>query len=95
MLLIPAGDFQMGSNEDDIRGAKPAHTVHLDAFYMDKFEVTTSRYDEFLRATEREGKLWDPINLRKRGNRPVALVSWYDAHAYCEYYGKRLPTEAE
>ena len=47
MVLIPAGDFLMGSN-DGSSDEKPVHTVYLDAFYMDKYEVTNAKYAKFL-----------------------------------------------
>ena len=43
MVLIPAGEFQMGSNNGE-RDEKPVHTVYLDAFYIDKHEVTVAEY---------------------------------------------------
>ena len=49
MVLIPAGDFEMGSNDYD--GGKPVHTVYLDAFYIDKYEVTVGQYKLFLQET--------------------------------------------
>lgn len=42
MVLVPAGEFAMGSESDDIE--KPVHQVYLDAFYMDKYEVTNAHY---------------------------------------------------
>lgn len=51
MELIPAGTFQMGSDDDDARPDEyPVHTVHLDAFYMDIYPVTNAQYQKFLRA---------------------------------------------
>ncbi len=51
MMLIPAGEFQMGSNDFDMPDdEKPAHTVYVDAFYMDKYPVTNAQYKEFLDA---------------------------------------------
>ena len=52
MMLIPAGDFQMGSDDYDANvDEKPAHTVYVDAFYMDKYPVTNAQYKEFVDAT--------------------------------------------
>ncbi len=51
MVLIPAGEFQMGSKEAESgRDEQPVHTVHLDAFYIDKYEVTNAEYAAFLNA---------------------------------------------
>ena len=49
MVLIPASDFQMGSEDiDAFNDEKPVHTVYVDAFYMDKYPVTNAQYKEFL-----------------------------------------------
>ena len=87
MLLVPAGEFLYG---DDKR------RVTLNAFYMDKYEVTTNLYAEFMRATGREApEYWNGVSLASHGDRPVVGVDWSDADAYCRQYGKRLPTEQE
>ena len=108
MVLIPAGEFQMGSNESD--DEKPVHTVHVDDFYIDKYEVTNAEYKVFLDANPQWRKsriadiyhdgdyleLWDGNNYPPgKGEHPVTYVSWYAAMAYAKWAGKRLPTEAE
>ena len=51
MVLIPAGEFQMGSDDEDARlDEQPVHTVHLDAFYMDEYEVTNAQFKAFVDA---------------------------------------------
>jgi iron(II)-dependent oxidoreductase len=74
----------------------PQHTVHLDAFYIDKQEVTNQAYRAFVNATaHRPPTFWnDPRQLADPAQ-PVVGVSWYDAQAFCTWQGKRLPTEAE
>ncbi len=111
MVLIPAGEFQMGSNaRDAYDDEKPVHTVYVDAFYMDQYEVTNAQYKEFIDATPEwkkdripekyhDGnylKNWNGNNYPiGKENHPVANVSWYGAMAYAQWAGKRLPTEAE
>jgi len=133
MVLIPAGEFQMGTDTAEIpqlvQWAKewapsakaswfedetPRHKVYLDDFYMDVYEVTNAQYRRFVQATghkEPEGfkivrieggelilqygfKPWSDKNFND-DNQPVVCVTWEDAKAYCEWAGKRLPTEAE
>lgn len=97
MVLIPAGDFLMGSSDDDSElDERPEHRVWVDAFYLDKYEVSNARYDKFLEETGRvRPKFWEQIDLSVHGELPVVGVDWADAKAYCEWAGKRLPTEAE
>jgi formylglycine-generating enzyme required for sulfatase activity len=97
MVLIPAGEFWMGSPDGEgTKDEHPRHQVSLDAFNMDKFEVTVARYAEFVRSTNRlKPRYWDQVDSSKHGNLPVVGVNWDDAEAYCRWNGKRLPTEAE
>jgi len=108
MVLVPAGPFPMGVPKGDRDGGRdeyPRHEVYLDAYYIDKFEVTNGRYLEFVRATGHRPpqNVKDPSrNLWQGGlipesiaDRPVINVDWYDADAYCKWAGKHLPTEAE
>ncbi len=110
MVLIPAGDFQMGSNDYD--NEQPVHTVYVDAFYMDTHEVTNAEYKTFVLANPQWQKTripdvfhnryylfywdWDGNNYPVgEADHPVTWVSWYAAMAYSAWVGKRLPTEAE
>lgn len=87
MMLVPAGEFLYGEDNQ---------TMSLSAFYMDKYEVTVSRFANFLQAGGRQHpKYWDQASQASEGDRPVMGVDWYDADAYCHQYGKRLPTEQE
>ena len=96
MILIPAGEFIMGSPEgegdDDERSQ---HTVFLDAFYIDKYEVTNAQYKQFINATGHEAPDYWNDERFNQPNQPVVDVSWHDAVAYAKWAGKRLPTEAE
>ena len=113
MVLVPAGEFTMGLNEDRVKkmveslggmvkyhdSSNPAHKVNVDAFYIDKYEVTNADYKKFVAATKHRIPLhWEdaggdiPTGKEKH---PVVYATWEDAVAYCEWAGKRLPTEAE
>jgi len=73
----------------------PAHMVMLDSYLIDKYEVANRDYSEFIRATGHPAPAyWDDPRLN-HAEQPVVGVNWYEAKAYCEYRGKRLPTEAE
>ena len=111
MVLIPAGQFQMGSNDDEADpDEQPVHPVHIDAFFIDIYEVTNAQYKAFIDANPQWQKdniedefhrgfylhFWDGTNYPAgKANYPVTHVSWYAAMAYAEWAGKRLPTEAE
>ena len=95
MMLIPAGPFTMGSN-DGLPNERPEHTVTLDAYYIDQYEVTMALYRKFLESGKHEAPpTWDDEAATSVGDRPAIGMKWADAAAYCEWAGKRLPTEAE
>jgi serine/threonine-protein kinase len=100
MVYVPAGEFTMGGN--DYGSEEPPHTVYLDAFWIDKYEVTNALYKKCVDA----GKCQPPLPVKsytrdsyygdlQYDNYPVIYVSWNDASAYCAWVGKHLLTEAE
>ena len=99
--LIFAGPFVMG-NDDGGREDRPAHEVDLPAYEIDKFEVTNGDFAVFVETSgyqtdaEEKGKQsWRDAFKEGREAHPVVKVTWNDAVAYCEWTGKRLPTESE
>jgi hypothetical protein len=72
------------------------HRVSLDAYYMDKYQVTVGQYAAFLQAKGIDPPSdWKTMNQPSHQKRPVANVDWADANTYCHWAEKRLPTEAE
>lgn len=111
MVVIPAGEFLMGSSDEDANDSeKPVHPVYVNAFYIDKYPVTNDQYKAFLDACPQWQKnsistdyhsgnylrTWHRNNYPKgAANHPVVNVNWYAAMAYAQWAEKRLPTEAE
>ena len=95
MVLIPAGEFQMGSNHTNDPAEKPVHTVYVDTFYMDIHEVTVGQYHQFTVATGHLSPSYPLSPFSPTDQHPMVYVSWHDAMAYAKWAGKRLPTEAE
>jgi formylglycine-generating enzyme required for sulfatase activity len=103
MVFIPAGEFTMGSHEG-ANDAKPMRKIYLDGFSIDKYEVTFAQFYSFMGFTgHRKPRLagylsastTEDLPLFIRPLNPVVGVSWDDAVEYCQWKGKRLPTEAE
>lgn len=93
MRLIPAGEFEMG--REGGTDTEPVHTIYLDAFYMDIYEVTNDLYMKFVEETGYGfPQFWTHPDFN-RPNQPVVGVSWYDAAMYAQWAGKQLPTEAQ
>lgn len=109
MAALPGGQFQMGSTESEAKDAlldaeidqpiwaereQPKHTVTLDPFLIDRFEVTIGDFRNFIDTVE--GAAPHPsLDTGVNDDHPVTGVTWFEANAYCSSVGKRLPTEAE
>ncbi len=108
MVYVPAGEFRMGCDAANpaeipcLDEEAPLHTVYLDAYFIDTYEVTNREYRSCVNA----GVCNPPRKVESRTRNeyhvddefdafPVLHVSWWDAQTYCRWEGKRLPTEAE
>jgi serine/threonine-protein kinase len=110
-IYIPAGEFIMGSDDNDAQDStekgraypeQPVHSVFLDDYWIDKYEVTNGQYalcveagacqPPYLSSSETRRSYFDNPEF---SDYPVIWVSWYMAKDYCEWAGRRLLTEAE
>jgi len=116
-VLIPAGEFYMGMSDDEVKARykdyrdelpasfaneQPQRPVHLDDFWIGRYEVTVGEYALFCEAMRRKMPYapdFDPKWERK--NHPIVNVNYIDAKDYCKWLSRvtkkryRLPTEAE
>jgi len=104
LVYIPAGEFEMGSSKaEDPEEERPQHIVYLRDYWIDKTEVSNAQYARCVADSEActkpaynysatRGSYYDDSQY---ADYPVIFVSWSQAAAYCEWVGRRLPTEAE
>ena len=110
MVYVPAGEFLMGRSDEDLDAVldecsdcersrfadeQPQHAVYLDAFWIDRTEVTDAQYDKCVEAGACEHRATIYEQRPDAPDLPVAWVNWYDAQNYAAWAGGRLPTEAE
>jgi formylglycine-generating enzyme required for sulfatase activity len=97
-MYVPAGDFVIGDDGDPSSKEYPKRPMYLDAFWMDKTEVSNAMYEKCVNS----GKCFPPVpRLNPYWGKwayrdlPVVYANWYAAQLYCMWAGRRLPTEAE
>ncbi len=102
MALVSAGEFTMGHEWFYASNEKPEHQIYLDAFYIDKYEVTNALYKACVEAGGCTLPQNSSSNTRSSyydnsefDNYPVVYVDWSQSKAYCEWRGASLPTEAQ
>lgn len=116
MVYVQEGSFQMGCDASTdplcLESSKPVHQVSLEAYLIDRTEVTVKAFMECVDAgvcshhmddgtchyivwetgETDEGQIWEAF---RQPDLPMSCVDWTQAAQYCEWTGKRLPTEAE
>ncbi len=107
MVLIPAGEFTMGSDPnldpDAVDDEQPQHSLHLPGYYLARTPVTNAQYAAFIQATGYSAPYYWKGGQPPGGaqDHPVVNVTWHDALAYCDWLAQasnkpyRLPSEAE
>jgi formylglycine-generating enzyme required for sulfatase activity/DNA-binding CsgD family transcriptional regulator len=107
LIHIPAREFEMGSSRAEDPHAfeeeLPQHIVYLDAYWIDKTEVSNAQYALCVAESGACTKPANNYSLNRASyydndqyvDYPVIFVSWSQAAAYCAWAGRRLPTEAE
>jgi formylglycine-generating enzyme required for sulfatase activity len=105
MVYVPGGECWVGSDESDPQAGtaeKPRSKVSLDAFWIDRTEVTNAQYRRCEEAgscsppnSKRSGTIEEYYGNPEHDDYPVVNVTWRQTQAYAEWVGGRLPTEAE
>jgi formylglycine-generating enzyme required for sulfatase activity len=105
-VRVPAGEFLMGSREDDpesLYDERPQHKVYLDEYLIGKYPVTNLQYQAFVKASGyKKPSHWINGEIpHNKQDHPVVWVGWEDAIVFCQWASKassqdiRLPTDAE
>ncbi|MBN2243529.1 MAG: SUMF1/EgtB/PvdO family nonheme iron enzyme [Acidobacteria bacterium] len=101
MVLVPEGEFILGTDDKDHFAYYPDRKMTLPAFYIDKYEVTNNEFLEFSIAENyagegaKEGRDWRLFMTAETANNPVVMITYNDAETYCKSKGKKVPTEFE
>lgn len=95
-VYVPAGEFLMG-RKNSTGTSSPQHAVYLNAFWMDRVEVSNAMYLKCLNVGNCTPLASNNIYYQSwiYRDHPVIYVTWYQAQAYCEWAGRHLPTEAQ
>lgn len=96
-VYVPEGEFFMGKGETRKNDNSPQHVVYLNAFWVDKYEVSNAMYLKCMAAGICAEMVSDNTTYNNwiYRNHPITYVTWEQANTYCQWAGRRLPTEAE
>lgn len=107
MAIIPEGPFVMGTSSEinpntAFFGEAPTHEVYLSKYAIDIYEVSVEDYkrcvDQGACTTPTLSQRWSELcnwEVQGREDHPINCVDWFQARTYCQWAGKRLPTEAQ
>lgn len=101
MVLVPEGEFILGTDDKDHYAYYPDRKMSLPAFWIDKYEVTNMEFmnfsieENYVGEGAKENKDWRLFLTAETTNHPVVYITYSDAEVYCKSKGKRLPTEFE
>ena len=90
MVFIAKGTFKRGCNRFGPQHGAPEQAVHLDSFWIDKYEVTNKKFESIFSGHNLRRSIYGDCD-----NCPVSKISWYEAADYCHLVGKSLPSEAQ
>jgi formylglycine-generating enzyme required for sulfatase activity len=90
MVLIPGGVFRRGCDRFGPQHGAPEQTVHLDSYWIDKYEVTNEKFEKYFSEHSLRRSIFSECD-----NCPVSKLNWYEAADYCHLIGKSLPSEAQ
>ncbi|MCB1306450.1 MAG: SUMF1/EgtB/PvdO family nonheme iron enzyme, partial [Leptospiraceae bacterium] len=94
MACVPGGDFIYGSDNPKWKDEHPKSTVTISTFLIDKYEVTTAKYQKCVKEGQCTPAISNYLHMRA-DELPQVKANWFQAQKYCQAHGKRLPTEAE
>lgn len=94
MVFVPGGEFMMGADSGS-PDESPQHKVHVEAFWIDRYEVTNEQYDRCVEEGYCAPSRCPDDDRVNAASPPVVCVGWRDAVQYARWAGGRLPTEAE
>jgi len=94
MVMIPAGSFPRGTENEEF-DEQPVRMIYLDDYLIDKYEVTRDQWQKYQQDTGFMLAEWVLQSSASQADHPIVFVTWFDANSFCEWAGKRLPTEAE